>query len=89
MRTRSVNNSGIQFKRLIIVPSSAVKNWPVHTGLVSVDATYLRKFEKEILVLDSCYNNNQRKNLLVFFVVRTEDAASWAWFLERVVSSIT
>lgn len=71
MCARSDSNSGLQFKRLFIAPSGAVKNWPTHNGLVSVDATHLRELEKEIQLLASFYDSNQMTTVLAFGVVRT------------------
>lgn len=41
-----------------------------------------------MLFIATCYNSNQKTTMLAFSVVRTEDAASLAWFLKLLLSTI-
>lgn len=70
------------------MPFGVVKNWSAHKWLVTVDAMYLRGIEKSMLIIDTCYDRNQKNTMLAFSVVRTKDATSWARFLESIFSDI-
>lgn len=78
------DGSGLQFRRLLVLPSRIKRSWHAHDGLLSVDATFLTSVCKGMLFLASCLDSNNQLTFLSFGSAKTEDGATWKLFLSNL-----